>query len=322
MVKAARRSFTRSRTDDLCPVKATWLRPIILALIVAAALTLLLAGTALADNVQVHKYGVEETFTIELNAVGDAHFTDVLKYDPAFFNNQGVNFDKYPFLLSRRYKSSMDTGEIANFAPQLDKITGTVTLAFDQTGRAYNEGNNWVVYGFAKAPKFDVQGKQVFEEETTVNSDFTLWQDLDFKTTTYVQLPAGASNVKYDQTKKALTYELAYVPPTTVTLPPAAAASPSFLQRGRTAFIPVFIVVIVAALAGLAIIATRRSRLQVLPAAVAPQLTGRDQAVLPPSPPQTAELNQAPTSTHFCRFCGHVLPADDTHFCPGCGKEV
>ena len=101
-----------------------------------------------------------------------------------------------------------------------------MTLTFDEPGFAYNMGSYWMAPFFSEGPKFELDGANVFEQESTVSNEFTPWQDADFKTTTHLALPAAASNVRWDETKEAMLYDVACVPPA----PPRNA-----LQRNRTA---------------------------------------------------------------------------------------
>ncbi len=108
----------------------------------------------------------------------------MLTYDREVFDSQGAAFEEYPFLLSRRYRASSDVDEIQDFHAELDKADATVTLTFREVGRAYNMGDHWVMYGFETEPSSGTGREVVIEEESTENSDYTLWEDLDFKTTT------------------------------------------------------------------------------------------------------------------------------------------
>lgn len=189
------------------------------------------AGVAVADeSIPVASYDVQETYTIRVNELGDAHFTNVLVYDDSFFETAGKQFEQYPQILSRRYRRDAAFRELQNFKSTIDKDKATVTLTFDQPGFAYNMGSYWMIPLFPDAPTSEENDIPVFEEEILVNNDFTLWQDLTFKTVTKVDLPTGATNVRWDRDEQAVLYELAYVPPKTGNL----------LQRNSTVFAIVF----------------------------------------------------------------------------------
>lgn len=294
------------------------------ALIVALAATCALAPPpAQADGIMVYSYQVEEEYTIEIDELGNAVCKDVLVYDPSFFNKQGYQFEHYPFLLSRRYCEPCDIREIENFNADINTQTATITITFDQPGRAYNQGATWELYGFYSEPKFEVDGAQVFEEESSINSEFTLWQDLEFKTTTFVKLPAAAQNVHYRADRNALVWELPYVPVSTA----------AFLGRHQGWFIPAGAVLLVLGLAGLSVLALRFRRLG---HGIARSETGVAAKAWPqgedaPEAPSLAaqarplELEKAGDPTRrpkFCANCGEGLELPDIHFCPYCGHPT
>lgn len=275
--------------------------PVLLLGLLAALLSPPLAGSAAADEVTSYSYDVTETFTITLNDKGDATCKDVLKYDASFFNTRGFDFEKYPFLLSRRYRAQAAADEITAFNADLDRETSTVTLTFKEPGRAYNMGTHWTLFGFPDKPDFTVDGKQVFVSESSVNSDYTLWQDLEFKTTTYVKLPAGATNVRWNKADKALFYELAYTPPD----------QGNTLQRNQALFIPLFAVLALGSLAVGAYAIIRGRRLPAVQAAGLP--SGAAAAALPDGGSASA-LNRGPEP---------VLPGGPEPALPGkAGRET
>lgn len=278
-------------------------RSIILRLALSAGALLLAVGgllawapAARADSIYVYSYDVEEEYRIRVDEVGNAACTDLLTYDRSFFNKAGFNFDHYPFLLSRRYCEPADIREIENFNADIDTSAATITVTFDRPGEAYNEGTHWIMYGFYSEPRFEVDGQQVFQEESTVNNEFTLWEDLEFKTTTYVRLPEGTRNVRYDTDKHALTWELPYL----------SASGGSFLARNSGIFIPLSAVLIAAGLAIALVSLLRRPR-------PAPAVTV---ALVPPGVPE----GQGPSL--YCRYCGGNLRGQDSRFCPMCGRPT
>jgi len=128
----------------------------VLAALAAALVTLwgLAPSPAQADGIAVYSYQVQEEYTITVDELGNAACKDILVYDASFFNKQGYQFDHYPFLLSRRYCEPCDIREIENFNADIDTQTATVTITFDQPGKAYNQGTAWEMYGFLSEPKF------------------------------------------------------------------------------------------------------------------------------------------------------------------------
>jgi hypothetical protein len=255
---------------------------------VSAALVLLLSAllpaAARADEVTSYAYDVEETFTITLDARGNARFKDVLEYDAGFFNTNGFDFEQYPFLLSRRHNARAAVNEIQDFTADLDRQNATVTLTYGQRGKAYNMGGHWTVYGFYEKPAFVEDDKRIFQEESTVNSDYTLWQDLEFKTTTIVELPPGASNVRWSKADSALLYELPY------TAPPQG----NVVQTNQAVFIPLFAILAAGSLAvGVVTLVSARRR----PAAQ-PATTGEPvpEAASPPPARSAAGFGFSPTA--------------------------
>lgn len=250
----------------------------------ALVLLLLFAGTAWATGgVTVNQYDVQETQTITVDALGDAHYSDVLKYDPAFFSNAGVDFTQYPALLSRRFEQQAAVKELQNFKSQFERATSTVTLTFDKPGKAYNMGSYWMLLGFTQPPTKQSPDDQVFELESTENSEFTLWQDLKFKTTTHLKLPAGASNVRYDPTQKAMLWDLAYAPPVT---------PKNLLQKNKLPFTVVFSLLIAASLV-VATVSLVRNRPVLAYATVATRVP-LEQPSAPPLPASEAALLLTP----------------------------
>jgi hypothetical protein len=210
------------------------------AFLCALALLLVFAGAAWAEGgVNVQQYDVQETVTVTVNALGDAHYLDVLKYDPSFFSNAGVDFTEYPTLLSRRFERQAAVKELQNFKSQFDRATSTVTLSYDKPGEVYNMGRYWLFGGFLQAPTKQSAGDQVFEYEATENNEFTLWQDLKFQTTTHLKLPAGTSSIRYDASQNAMLWNLPYAVP---------AAAKNVLQKNMVLFVVVFVLLIAASM--------------------------------------------------------------------------
>ena len=322
-------------------------------------LLLLIVESAAAGTIQKLKFNVEEEFTLQIDEVGDAKCTDLLKYERAFFNTKGFTFEKYPSLLERRFRDYADIREITDFTYEIDRPEGTISLAFDSVGKAYNKGDFWIVYGFASEPRFTIDDKLVFESTSTVNNEFTLWQDLDFKTTTYLVLPAKATDVQYDADKSAVTYKLAYVAPSEL--------AGSLLQRNGAVFIPLFAVLLVASLAVLALLVVREWRARPVLAPAAAGGAASAKALLTPSgpaapvaPPAAAAAEDLPAveapagvtrlvvaaapieeaeslpavdpappigsapepGPRFCGYCGTPISSDEFRFCPRCGKDI
>ena len=187
-------------------------------------------------------YGVDETVTLDVNAVGDVDHEILLVYDPQFFAEQGADFEEYPFLLVRRYRAKEDVEEIQGLDAALDRDAAQVTLTFHEPGRVYNMGDRWVLYGLSGPPDEVVDGVAVVREESTENNDFTLWQDLAFTTTTRVALPEDATGIGWDDDEAALVWQ------TPEQLAAFENEGGSVLQRYRVVFIAVFVALMTASL--------------------------------------------------------------------------
>ena len=343
---------------DRSPVRIGPLRLVIagVAAVVLTLVLLLLMATEshAAGNIEPMQFNVEEEFTLQLNETGDAQCIDVLKYDRAFFNTQGFTFENYPFLLERRFRDYADIREITDFNYKIDRPDDAITLSFRSFGKAYNEGDYWIVYGFSNEPRFTINDKLVFESASTVNNEFTLWQDLAFKTTTYLALPAQATDVQYNADKNAVTYKLAYVPP--------SGLGGNVFQRNSLVFIPLFAVVLAGSIAVVVLLVLRERRSTAVPVTSAgaspapivfvatervptetvlapvgalpePALPEEEESAAeepaprplpsaPPAPagPEAHEVDERPA--RFCGFCGVRIPSEEYRFCPHCGREI
>lgn len=305
----------------------------------------LMTWSAYPKGIEAASTILDEEFKIELDNVGAAHITDVLKYDRAWFNSYAFVFEKYPFLLSRRYSSENNLRELDNFTSNVDQANYTITLTFDMPGDAYNKGDSWVLYGYPDKPKFENQGQLIFESEGTLNSEFTLWSDMHINNTTIVVPPPGAANTHYDQAKKAVVYELPYTP---------VASSSNVLGNNQALFIALFAILMLISLGAMILfLTTGRGMAPVaamgapFPAAGVSPVPGmaptppqaptvaavpvdmtQPTATGPPAPPPPAAVSRPPEAgakaeegTQFCKFCGSKLKHAGANFCSECGKQ-
>jgi hypothetical protein len=292
-------------------------------------LLLLLALALLFNNfpfsAEVKAQGIEgtrtflkEKFTVELNEVGDAHYTDVLVYDDNWFAKNSKYFEEYPFLLSRRYRSEGNIREVDNFDVQVDKKKSTVTITFDTPGAAYNMGDYWILFGYPTEPE---EGEEmVFESEGTLSNEFTLWDTMDITTRTTVKLPPGATNSRYDTSKKAVVYELPY----------PAAPKESALVKNRALFIALFGLLILISLILLAVSLLMKRRARPVAAVTMPATPPIIPSTTPPTPPGSEVSTPPPVivpsppvmGKHFCKYCGRELTTGTEKFCKHCGKQL
>ncbi len=290
--------------------------------LIACLLALSMLSPALPQGMEGSDLVIEEEYTIELTPTGDAHITDVLNYDTAYFDEYAAVFDEYPNLLSRRYSGDTDVGEIENFNVDVNERKGTVTITFDSPGFAYDMGDTWDIYGFGYEPSKTRDTEMVFEGEGTLNNELTLFEEAPLNVTTTVKFPAGASGALYDAGDSAVKYVLPYV----------EAESGNFLQNNKSVWIPIFIVLMVLSLLLLlyVIINGRRSgapaTVETVPGAVAaPTFTPAPPAApAPPAYPTAPAASAAPAApvTKYCKHCGGALKESDTSFCSNCGKPL
>ncbi len=240
-------------------------------LLLAGALLCAFSVQAAADTTGA----IEEQFTQEINAVGDVHCTDVLKYDKSWFADNGSVFEDYPSLLSRSYTQDKDAAEFTNFDVKVDSRKATVTITFDMPGGVYNEGDNWILYGFTDKPADESLNEMTFESEGTLNNSITLWEDMDIVSTTTVKAPTGATNLSYDVNKKGFTYVLPWKE--------ASAGFWGWIKSNRPLLIAIFAVVLLLGAGMLVMHIVSRKRIPVL--VKQPKLPQEKLPPLPPPPP-------------------------------------
>jgi hypothetical protein len=262
------------------------------------------------------EYAIEEDYTIELTPTGDARVTDVMSYNVYDFDAYAAVFEKYPNLLTRRYRNDTDVGEIEDFDVKVNAKKAMVTVTFFSPGYAYNMGDHWSVFGFPFPPSKTSDSEVVFQGEGTMNNEFTLFEEAYFSSTYRVKLPQGSTGARFDSGEKALLYELPYRAP--------AAGNP--LQRNRAVFIPLFGLLFVLSLVlllGLVVSARRApaaAPVASVPPAAAPQQSAT--TVPPAAPQQGPPAASSPAERRFCKSCGKPLGDKDRSFCSGCGKPL
>ncbi len=218
---------------------------------------------------------IEEEFTLEINSVGDVHCTDVLKYDKGWFDANGAVFEDYPSLLSRNYTQDTDVREIPNFEVKVNARRATVTVTYDNPGGAYNEGDNWILYGYPSKPADESAGEMVFEDQFIANSEITLWENMEVALTTTVKTPQGATNMAYDTTKKVITYVLPWKS--------ASTGMWNWIKNNRPILIAVFALILLLGASLLTLHLVSRKRIPVL--VKQPKTPKEKLPPLPPPPP-------------------------------------
>lgn len=274
-----------------------------LALLAAMALPAVLPPGAARAAGDGEKPTVNETYQVALNDVGDGRVVDTIRYSRDDYAVIKKVERKNRGFLTRRFNDEDDKGELVDFNTDLDDSTHSVVITYDKPGMAYNTRGEFVFYGgFDSKPKSTAGNKLTFEDTYTVNSEFTLFSDQVFKTTTEVKLPPRASGVTYDGDDKAIRYRM-----------PPARTLYGFWSEQKVALSVVFGFLTLAFGVLLAFSAARKPSV----AASAPsQAQAPPRVDLPPDGPAAAAAGQA-----FCPHCGSPL-APGKRYCTNCGAEV
>ena len=293
-------------------------------LLPAIALALLLplcASPAAAQEIgEEEPFTLREEYRVEINEVGDGHITDVITYDPAWFAEAGPIFEENPNLLSRRYRSDTNVGEVENFDVDIDSGGATITVTFDTPGLAYNLADGWTVLGYRNYQlKDESDDEVVFTASWTITNEFSLFETLPLEETAIIDLPDGAQNASYDRETGAIEYELPY-----------AAEGKGVLAENKTAFTLVFALVMALSLLLLVFVSTRKAAGQVTgagipgapPAAVVPpagEATEPGRVEAPPPLPGAPPGAESAAVSKFCKACGHPRGSPEERFCRACG---
>ncbi|MHB8893840.1 MAG: zinc ribbon domain-containing protein [Candidatus Geothermincolia bacterium] len=280
------------------------------AFVIAVLLTLVLAALCLAQEEE--KPTVTETYQVSINDVGDAHVVDTIKYSKDDYAAIKKVENKKRGFLTRRFTDEDSTGELVDFNTDLNDSTNSVVITYDKPGTAYSTKGDFVYYGgFSTKPKENPGNKFTSEETSTINSEFTLFSDQVFKTTTEVTLPRSATGITYDAEDKALKYQM-----------PAARTLYGFWSEQKVALSVVFGLLTLVFAGMLGFVATRKTsdvvEVSAQGAAVSPApgpVTGSTAPfAAPPGEKQDAEHR-------FCEHCGGKLAAGK-NFCTNCGAKV
>jgi len=276
------------------------LRKLIPFIAVLALTVCISAYPALAQEIgEESDYSMQEEYRIELSDTGDAHITDTITYDPAWFEEFGYLFEENPNLLSRRYRADSNMGEVENFDVDIDSGDATVTVTFDTPGLAYNLSDGWTVFGYADYEIVDEGDDEVvLQAAWTVTSEFSLFEPMGLEEEVIIDLPDGAQNGDYDEATGAIEYDLAY-----------AAEGEGVLAANQTLFTIIFAVVMALSLILLLYLFTRRGQ---TPVPVEAAVAG----------PQAVEPGvEAVTKPKFCKKCGYPRASEEERFCRKCGAE-
>jgi hypothetical protein len=283
----------------------------LLPVIVLASLLLLLIPTAGAQGLgEEQSFTLQEEYRIEVNDVGDAHITDTITYDAAWFDEYGYLFEENPNLLSRRYRSDSNVGEVENFDTDIDSRDATITVFFDTPGLAYNSGDKWNIYGYGNyESSSEDQDEVVLEASWVLTNEFTLFESMPLDEKVVIDLPDGTKNADFDKGTGTIEYELPYV-----------SKGGGVLADNKTVFTIVFALVMALSLLLFIYVFTRKTGAPVL-AATAAAVTPGVEAGVPPvavaAPPGAPPV--APAGPKFCKRCGHPRSTPEERFCRNCG---
>ncbi|MEW6554538.1 MAG: zinc ribbon domain-containing protein [Actinomycetota bacterium] len=290
-------------------VKRPLLRELIPFIVVLALIVCFSAWPALAQEVgEETDYSMQEEYRVELSETGDAHITDTITYDPAWFEEYGYVFEENPNLLSRRYRADTNVGEVENFDVDIDSGDATVTVTFDTPGLAYRLSDGWTVYGYGDYELVEEGDDEiVLRAAWTVTNEYSLFEPMGLEEEVVIDLPNGAQNGDYDEAEGAIAYDLAY-----------AEESAGVLAENKTLFTIIFAVIMALSLILLLYLFTRRGQTPVAVEAVTPAA----RAVEAASPEAAAGTGTKPTEKpRFCKKCGHPRSGEGERFCRKCGAE-
>lgn len=281
-------------------------RTLITALVIAALALLLISAACFAQEDE--KPTVTETYRVTINDVGDGHIVDTIKYskdDYALIKK--VENEKRGFL-TRRFTDEDDTGELVDFNTDMDDKTNSVVITYDKPGMAYNTKGEFVFYGgFSTKPKTNSGNKYTFEETSTVNSEFTLFSDQVFKTTTEVTLPGAATGITFDDEDKALKYQM----------PPARTLYGFWSEQKVTVSIVFGLLTLM--FAGMLGFVLTRKTAEDTPGGGA--VSSAPPAAVAAPPASTGQSSGDEPGHRFCPHCGGRL-TEGKKFCTGCGSAV
>ena len=274
------------------------LRRLVPCIAVLALIVCLSAYPALAQEIgEESSYSMQEEYRIELSDKGDAHITDTITYDPAWFEEFGYLFEENPNLLSRRYRADSNVGEVENFDVDIDSGDATIIVTFDTPGLAYNLSDGWTVFGYGDYELVDEGDDEVvLQAAWTVTNEFSLFEPMDLEEEVVIDLPDGAQNGDYDEATGAIEYDVAYT-----------AKSEGVLAENQTLFTIFFAVIMALSLILLLYLFTRRGQTPAVVEAVA-------------AAPQAVELGEeTAVKPKFCKKCGYPRGSEEELFCRKCG---
>jgi hypothetical protein len=278
----------------------------IITFMIVAFGTLLVTGWCSAAD----KPTVTETYKVTINDVGDGHIVDTIKYSKDDYATIKKVQNKKRGFLTRRYTSEDTTGEVVGFNTDMDDATHSVIITYDKPGMAYNEKGEWILYGYSTKPKEDSGLTYTFEETSTINSEFTLFTDQVFKTTSEVTLPASATGANYVAADKALKYQM----------PPARTLYGFWAEQKAALSVTFGLLTLV--FAGLLVFVWTRKETVVPVAAVVP---GTVAGVTPPhdalSHDEAGAAQPEKGQHQFCQHCGSKI-VSGKGFCTNCGSKV
>jgi hypothetical protein len=271
----------------------------LVATLLISLLLLAFSSSVWAQGLEDEYLTLEEEVLIEIDEVGDAHITDTITYDPAWFEEYGYIFEENPNLLSRRYRSDSNVGEVENFDVDIDDRSSTITISFDTPGYAYNMGDTWHIYGYGD---YEAQAEDEDQVELgaswILTSEFTLFESMPLEEKVIIDLPEGTAEADFVAEKGAIEYELPY-----------KAEGQGVLAGNKTLFIIIFALIMALSLFLFLFAVTRKAAMRATPVMAAPQTPGA----------YAGAPIETPKVPRFCKRCGQPRTDPESKFCKKCG---
>ena len=286
-------------------------RAIVGHLFIALLLVLVFAAPLCCRADEKAEPTITEEYGVTVNPVGDAHIMDTIKYsDEDFKAVKNVEDDNKGFL-TRRYRTDDNRGELVDFDVQFNDSDNSVAITYDKPGFAYYTGGEWVVFGLSNEPAKRSGRTFTFEEQTTTNSEFTLFTDQEILTTTKIELPQAASGHRHDPEDGSIRYKM-----------PAAQTLLGFWSDNRTTLSVVFGLCTMLLAGLLLFVLTRKTAEPCIATTPVPDAASGG-ATPPPAAGPSDSATPIPQAdgalpAGFCGRCGKSV-GEGKKFCPHCG---
>ena len=247
-------------------------------------------------------FDIREEFRVELNATGDAAITDTLFYDKEWFAEYGSIFEENPNLLTRRYRSDSNVGEVEDFDVDIDIKRATIVVSFTTPGLAYRLQDGWTLFGYGNYElKGEGEGELSLSAAWTISNEFSLFDPMDLDETVTIVLPEGAEGAEFNKSSGAITYDLPYK------------AKGNALHENKLLFTIIFALLIALSLLLLLVLLMRRGKasapVQAAGAGTAAPQQATPQTIAAPAAPGAAPPQAAPAPPQTGAVPPQAVPA-------------